>query len=178
MTYSMRSKRIFAGPRTVDDVPRRHPATGRTRYPACGPMDSRPVRIAGDRSALGAQAPRIDRNVEGDSPTWPAPTPASTAYVGSHASFRSEVVPIPDRSKSETGTKGIMVTVHLSTVKINWHQFPPCFQNHGYGRSPGLKIQWGDTRVGSSPTFGTKDLRQIGTPGCDDGEGQGPKPTS
>ena len=31
-----------------------------------------------------------------------------------------------------------------------------CFQYHEYGRGPGLKIRWGNTRVGSSPTFGIK----------------------
>ncbi len=31
-----------------------------------------------------------------------------------------------------------------------------CFQYHEYGRSTGLKIRWGNTRVGSSPTFGTR----------------------
>ena len=30
------------------------------------------------------------------------------------------------------------------------------------GRRAGLKIRWGNTRVGSSPTFGTKDLRRLG----------------
>src|SRR6478735_4003530 len=39
------------------------------------------------------------------------------------------------------------------------------------GRRAGLKIRWGNTRVGSSPTFGIKDLRRIqafrpGTPGA------------
>ena len=29
-----------------------------------------------------------------------------------------------------------------------------CFQYHEYGRRTGLKIRWGNTRVGSSPTFG------------------------
>jgi hypothetical protein len=29
-----------------------------------------------------------------------------------------------------------------------------CFQCHGYGRRTGLKIRWGNTPVGSSPTFG------------------------
>jgi hypothetical protein len=28
-----------------------------------------------------------------------------------------------------------------------------CFQYHEYGRRAGLKIRWGNTRVGSSPTF-------------------------
>jgi hypothetical protein len=36
-----------------------------------------------------------------------------------------------------------------------------CFQCHGYGRRPGLKIRWGNTRVGSSPTIGTTGLRRI-----------------
>jgi hypothetical protein len=30
-------------------------------------------------------------------------------------------------------------------------------------RRAGLKIRWGNTRVGSSPTFGTNDLRLIAT---------------
>src|SRR3954449_7439423 len=29
------------------------------------------------------------------------------------------------------------------------------------GRRAGLKIRWGNTRVGSSPTFGTIDLRHL-----------------
>jgi hypothetical protein len=38
-----------------------------------------------------------------------------------------------------------------------------CFQCHGYGRRAGLKIRWGNTRVGSSPTFGTIDLQRSPT---------------
>ena len=33
-----------------------------------------------------------------------------------------------------------------------------CFQYHGTGRGTGLKIRWGNTRVGSSPTFGTETI--------------------
>ena len=31
-----------------------------------------------------------------------------------------------------------------------------CFQYHDFGRRPGLKFWWGNTGVGSSPTFGTE----------------------
>ncbi len=35
---------------------------------------------------------------------------------------------------------------------------PTCFQRHAYGSNAGLKIRWGNTRVGSSPTFGNSPL--------------------
>jgi hypothetical protein len=38
---------------------------------------------------------------------------------------------------------------------------PTRYQYHACGRRAGLKIRWGNTRVGSSPTFGTRDLRRI-----------------
>jgi hypothetical protein len=38
-----------------------------------------------------------------------------------------------------------------------------CFQCDGDGRRAGLKIRWCKARVGSSPTFGTIDLRLIAT---------------
>jgi len=38
-----------------------------------------------------------------------------------------------------------------------------CFQYHEYGRRTGLKIRWGNTRMGSSPTFGIGESR-CGTP--------------
>jgi hypothetical protein len=38
-----------------------------------------------------------------------------------------------------------------------------CFQYHVYGRGPGLKIRSSQEGVGSSPTFGTLDLRPIAT---------------
>src|SRR5271166_3430423 len=38
-----------------------------------------------------------------------------------------------------------------------------CFQCDGDGRRAGLKIRWGNTRVGSSPTFGTIYLGRIAT---------------
>ena len=38
---------------------------------------------------------------------------------------------------------------------------PTCFQRHGYGRRAGLKIRSPQGGVGSSPTFGTRVLRQL-----------------
>ena len=38
-----------------------------------------------------------------------------------------------------------------------------CFQYHEYGRRAGLKIRWGNTRVGSSPTFGTEFVYTLST---------------
>ena len=40
---------------------------------------------------------------------------------------------------------------------------PTCFQYHVYGRSPGLKTRWGNTRVGSSPTFGIEFVYSFST---------------
>ena len=36
-----------------------------------------------------------------------------------------------------------------------------CFQHHGYGRSTGLTIRSPQEGVGSSPTFGTQELRRF-----------------
>jgi hypothetical protein len=38
-----------------------------------------------------------------------------------------------------------------------------CFQCDGDGRRAGLKIWWGNTRVGSSPTFGISGLGRTAT---------------
>ena len=38
-----------------------------------------------------------------------------------------------------------------------------CFQYHEYGRRTGLKIRSSQEGVGSSPTFGTEDLRHVAT---------------
>ncbi len=56
-----------------------------------------------------------------------------------------------------------------AVVNVNPREIPEIYvnstsaQHQTDGRRAGLKIRWGNTRVGSSPTFGTKDLRQIGT---------------
>ncbi len=53
---------------------------------------------------------------------------------------------------------------HTSNLTVS----PTCFQRDVDGRRTGLKIRSSQEGVGSSPTFGTKDLRQIGTPRCDE----------
>ena len=50
-----------------------------------------------------------------------------------------------------------MLALDPQTLSIN----ATCFQYHGTGRRPGLKIRSSQEGVGSSPTFGTTGLRQI-----------------
>ena len=46
-----------------------------------------------------------------------------------------------------------------AATRIQYHRsMKPKWRN---GRRAGLKIRWGNTRVGSSPTFGTIDLRRF-----------------
>ena len=55
MTFSTPSKRIFGGPKPVDDIPRRRPAPRGTGHPVCSPLDSRPIEVADDGDSLGAK---------------------------------------------------------------------------------------------------------------------------
>ena len=54
----------------------------------------------------------------------------------------------------QTAHGGIVTGFQATALSVA----PTCSQYHGNGRRTGLKIRWGNTRVGSSPTFGTETI--------------------
>jgi hypothetical protein len=61
----------------------------------------------------------------------------------------------PDATTTYVRQGSILAAVKPRTLDIT----PTCFQYHGYGRRPGLKIRSSQEGVGSSPTFGIGDSR-------------------
>jgi hypothetical protein len=54
---------------------------------------------------------------------------------------------------------GDLTVCHTSNLTAS----PTCFQRHAGGRRAGLKIQWGNSRSGSSPTFGIRYVLRLAT---------------